>query len=337
MTGVGTAALVDVPEPVPGPGEVRLDVLAVGVCRSDLTVLARGGYPLPFTFGHEVCGRVAALGPGRHPVALGDQVVVHAPHGCGECARCVRGEANYCDRGRSLTAAGLGLGLDGGMAEAVTVDSRKLVAADGLDPVHASVLADAGLTSYHAVAGSLPLLAEPDAVAVVIGVGGLGHLAIKVLDALTGAHVIAVDTRESSLELARAQGVRTAVKLDSAAEAVTTATGGRGADVVFDFAAAPSSVDLAPQLLRVAGDLVVVGSGGGILPVVKPGPLPSGCRIRLPFWGSRDELAEVVALARRGSLPVRTEVFGLAEADRVFALLKAGEITGRAVLDPRRG
>ncbi|QFU91074.1 alcohol dehydrogenase catalytic domain-containing protein [Amycolatopsis sp. YIM 10] len=340
MIGANAAALEDVPEPVPGPGEVRLDVLAAGVCRSDLAVLAGGvaaGYALPFTFGHEICGRVAALGPGEHPVAIGDQVVVHAPVGCGKCGRCGHGETNYCDNSGSLTAAGLGLGLDGGMAEAVTVDSARLVAADGLDPVQASVLADAGLTSYHAVAGSLPMLSQPEAVAVVIGVGGLGHLALGVLQSLTDARVIAVDTREEALELARAHGATTAVALESAAEAVAAATGGRGADVVFDFAAAPSSVELAPSLLRTAGDLVVVGSGGGVLPVTKPGPLPAGCRIRLPFWGSRNELTAVVALARGGSLPVRAEVFGLSEAGRVFDLLRAGKITGRAVLDPRRG
>ncbi|MFJ9778830.1 alcohol dehydrogenase catalytic domain-containing protein [Amycolatopsis sp. NPDC101161] len=339
LTGPGTARLDEVATPVPGPGQVRLDVLAAGVCRSDLAVLERVealGYPLPFTFGHEICGRVAAVGPGVPEFAPGDEVVVHAPVGCGRCDRCARGETNYCDDGHESGATGFGLGLDGGMADAVVVDAARLVPSAGLEPAHAAVLADAGLTSYHAVAGSLSRLAGEDAVAVVIGVGGLGHVAVSILRARTRATVVAVDIREPALELARTLGADRTATLGSGAGEVRAATGGRGADVVFDFAAAQSTADLAPSLLRKGGDLVIVGSGGGVVPVTKPGSLPAGSRVRLPFWGSRDELAEVVALAREGLLPVRTEEFGLAAAPEVFDRLRAGEIVGRAVLTPVR-
>ncbi|MDL5156063.1 alcohol dehydrogenase catalytic domain-containing protein [Actinomycetospora sp. Odt1-22] len=334
MTAPGSAELVEVRAPDPGPGQVRLDVLAAGVCHSDLAVLDGGAaatWTLPFTLGHETCGRVAELGEGVEGLAVGEQVVVHAPYGCGDCPRCATGRTNYCDRRASLPAAGLGLGLDGGMAEAMVVDATRVVSAEGLDPVAAATLTDAGLTSFHAVQGSREALAEPDALAVVIGVGGLGHLAIGLLRGL-GTTVVAVDTREEALVLARECGADVAV-LPAGARGVVPA---RGADVVFDFAGAQSSLDLAVALLRTAGDLVVVGSGGGSLTVSKPGVLPSGAAVRVPFWGSRPELEAVVGVARGGSLTPRTTTYPLADADRAFAQLRAGRLLGRAVLVPEQ-
>jgi propanol-preferring alcohol dehydrogenase len=122
----------------------------------------------------------------------------------------------------------------------------------------------------------------------------------------------------------------------AAAAVVAAASEGRGADVVLDFAATQASLDLAVSLLRTAGELVVVGSGGGTVAVTKPGSLPAGARLRLPFWGSRAELAEVVGLAQRGRLPVMATAFGLAEADRAFDELRSGRVVGRAVLVPDR-
>ncbi|MFC5063838.1 alcohol dehydrogenase catalytic domain-containing protein [Actinomycetospora atypica] len=336
MVAPGRAGLTEVPTPEPGPAEVRLDVLAAGVCHSDLAVLDGGAgaaWALPFTLGHEVCGRVAALGAEVEGLRVGQQVVVHAPYGCGGCPRCSRGRTNYCDHRRTLPAAGLGLGVDGGMADALVVDRHRVVDAEGLDPVVAATLTDAGLTSFHAVEGSREALSESGAIAVVIGVGGLGHLAIGILRALGGVTVVAVDTREEALDLARECGADAAVGPADAPAAVAAARGS-GADVVFDFAGAQSSLDLAVSLLRTAGELVVVGSGGGSVAVSKPGVLPSGARLRLPFWGSRPELAAVVDLARGGGLTARTTAFALADADRAFDQLRRGRMVGRAVLVP---
>jgi alcohol dehydrogenase, propanol-preferring len=336
MTAPGSAELVEVPDPDPGPGQVRLEVLAAGVCHSDLTVLhggAAAAWQLPFTLGHEICGRVAAVGAGVEDLRVGEQVVVHAPYGCGRCGRCRAGRTNYCDVRASLPAAGLGLGVDGGMAEAVVVDRDRAVPAPGLDAVAAATLTDAGLTSLHAVDGSREALAAPDALAVVIGVGGLGHLAIGILRAMGVTTVVAVDTREEALGLARECGADVAVLPADAAAAVAR-TGSHGADVVFDFAGAQSSLDLGISLLRTAGELVVVGSGGGSVTVSKPGVLPAGAGLRLPFWGSRSELEAVVEIAGRGSLATRTTVYDLADADRAFSDLRGGRVLGRAVLVP---
>ncbi|WP_226365047.1 alcohol dehydrogenase catalytic domain-containing protein [Pseudonocardia sp. ICBG162] len=340
MTGPGRAGLVDLPDPEPGPGEVRLDVSAAGLCHSDLAVLAGSagsGWPLPMTLGHEICGRVAALGEGVAEVVVGDQVVVHAPIGCGACDRCRCGRTNYCDRRAAVPVAGIGLGTDGGMADAVVVGADHLVAADGLDPASAAALTDAGLTSYHAIGTCRASLDRPGSVAVVLGVGGLGHLAIRILRATTGARIVALDTRDDALDLARRCGADAVARPAEAAEVVAEVSDGRGADAVLDFVAAPRTVELAATLLRTAGELVYVGAGGGVLAVTKPGPLPFGGCLRLPFWGSRPELEEVVGLALAGSLDVETVPFPLVAADEAVARLREGRIVGRAVLLPADG
>lgn len=341
MPGPGLPpALVHLERPVPGEGEVLVQVEAAGLCQSDLHVIdaAPGELPFawPFTLGHEVAGRVAALGPalGEQP-AVGERVVVYGPWGCGACERCRRGRENYCDRRAELGFAGLGLGRDGGMADHVLVPSaRHLVPVGDLDPEQAAPLSDAGLTPYHAVGLCRSALTE-GTTAAVIGVGGLGHLAVQLLRALTPSRVFAVDVREEALALADRCGAHlTTLASADTARVLRKASGGRGVDAVFDFAVTGATLDLAARCLRSDGDLVVVGSGGGRLVVGKPGPLPQGCRVSLPFWGARDELAEVVALARAGVLGVGVERFPLEAADEAVARLRTGKVAGRAVLVP---
>lgn len=335
MLAAGDARLVDVEPGVPGPGQVRLDVLAAGICHSDLHVIdSAPAWRLPFTLGHEICGRVAELGAGVTGTAAGDQVVVHAPWGCGRCTRCAAGASNYCDRRSTLPAAGIGLGIDGGMAASLVVDAARLVPAAGLDPAAAAVLTDAALTSFHALAGVRDLLGA-DATVVVIGVGGLGHLALQLVRLIGAASVIAVDTRDAALDLARQLGADAVARPGpDATRVVASTSGGRGADVVLDFVGAQASLDLAAGLLGPAGELVVVGSGGGRLVVAKPGALPAGARVRLPFWGSRRELVDVVDLARDGRLEVETTPLPLRDAAAAFERLRRGDVIGRLVLVP---
>src|SRR5215207_2250731 len=179
--------LVDIDEPEPGPGQVVVKVGAAGACHSDLHLMHdfdAGALPWgpPFTLGHENAGWVHALGAGVASVEVGQPVAVYGPWGCGRCERCRLGAENYCENPAAapVPGGGGGLGLDGGMAEYLLVhDARHLVALpDGLDPVHAAPLTDAGLTPYHAVRRSWPKLA-PGTTAVVIGVGGLGHVGVQ--------------------------------------------------------------------------------------------------------------------------------------------------------------
>lgn len=328
----GTApAITVVDTPVPRDGEVVVRVLAAGACHSDLHVIdaADGTMPFqpPFTLGHEIAGRVEGLGSTASGVEVGDHVVVYGPWGCGTCPRCAAGADNYCDRRRGLSSPGLG--RDGGMAEYVLVpDARQLVPASGLSPSQAAPLTDAGLTPYHAV-NALTGLHDGSCVAVV-GVGGLGHLAVQILRAITPARVVAVDVKEAALELAHESGAEltTLVKPDT-----HTVLRAANVDAVLDFVGSDSSLALSVASLRAGADLVVVGSGGGQLTIGKGG-LPAGTRVSLPFWGTRPELHEVIALARDGRLRVAVEEFPLSAAGEALARLRAGAVRGRAVLVP---
>src|SRR5215469_8020723 len=257
--------LRDVPLPEPAPGQVRIKVTAAGACHSDVFVmslskeqLAQFGYLLPMTLGHEGAGVVDKLGDGVTGLQAGTPVAVYGPQGCGRCYPCAQGKENYCTEAAALGIFPPGLGAPGAMAEYLLVpDARHLIPLGDLDPVANVALTDAGLTPYHAIKGSVPKLV-PGSTAVVIGTGGLGHVAVQILTALTPARVIALDISDEKLQLARDVGAHHTVRSDAdAAAAVREITGPRGATAVFDFVANQPTIDLGAALLGQEGDLVL--------------------------------------------------------------------------------
>ncbi|MFF9477244.1 NAD(P)-dependent alcohol dehydrogenase [Streptomyces sp. NPDC014733] len=335
----GAPQVVTVPDPEAGPGQVLLEVTAAGVCHSDIAVMGMPAdalrFPLPLTLGHEGVGTVAALGAGVTGLTVGEQVAVYGPWGCGRCAACAQGRENSCHHAAELGIFPPGLGAPGAMAEYMVVDdARHLVPLDGLDPVAAVPLTDAGLTPYHAIKRSLPKLV-PGSTAVVIGAGGLGHVAIQLLRAMTAAHVIALDVADEKLALAREVGAHETVRSDAhAAAAVRERTGGLGAQLVLDFVGAPPTTAAAGAMAAPEADVTIVGLGGGALPVGF-GTTAYEVSVCSPYWGSRAELAEVLALARTGAVAVHTETYGIDEAPLAYERLHQGKITGRAVILPR--
>ncbi|MEW2455168.1 NAD(P)-dependent alcohol dehydrogenase [Streptomyces albus] len=330
--------LTTVEDPEPGPGQVLLKVTAAGACHSDFAVMGMTRdqlrFPLPLTLGHEGVGTVEALGDGARGVAVGDSVAVYGPWGCGVCHNCAQGKENYCLRAAQEGIFPPGLGAPGAMAEYLLVDDpRHLVPLGDLDPVTTAPLTDAGLTPYHAIKLSLPKLVA-GSTAVVIGTGGLGHLGIQLLRAMTPARVIALDVAQEKLELARSVGAHEVLLSDTkAADRIRELTGGQGATAVFDFVGVPPTTALAGQSVGIEGDVTLVGIGGGTLPVGF-GILPYETTVRSPYWGSRAELEEVLALARQGVLDIHVERFTLDEAPRAYELLHEGKINGRAVMVP---
>jgi len=338
MVGFGRdPELVEVPDPAPGPGEVVIKVGAAGACHSDLHVLydmdVSAVWQLPMTLGHETAGWVHALGAGVTGLAEGDPVAVYGAWGCGVCARCAIGMENYCERG-SVVGGG-GLGLDGGMADYLLVpDQRHLVSLpDGLDPVTAAPLTDAGLTPYHAIRRSAPKL-TPDASIVLIGVGGLGHIAVQIARATSAAQVIAVDLKPEALELARKVGADHAVESDDdAAQRIRDLTGGRGADVVIDFVGAAATLNLARGVARNLADVTIVGIAGGEMPVSFFSQ-PYEVSIATTYWGSRPELVELLALAGRGHISAERSLYSLEHGAQAYRDLRDNRVTGRAVVVP---
>jgi alcohol dehydrogenase, propanol-preferring len=330
--------LVEVPIPEPGPGEVLLKVGGAGVCHSDLHLMEWEpgllSFNPPFTLGHENAGWIAALGDGVTGVSVGDPVIVYGAWGCGICRACRESKENYCERQAEIGTFGGGLGLDGGMAEYMLIPSpRLLVPLGDLDPRDAAPLTDAALTPYHAIKRSLHKLVL-GSTAVVIGCGGLGHMAVQILRALSPAQVIAIDREPAQLVLASEVGAHlTFSPVAGTTDEVRAATGGRGAELVLDFVGSDDTLALAATLGRFDSDLTVVGVAGGTLEF-SFFALPHECSLATTNWGSAIELMEVIALARAGSIHAHVERFGLDQAAEAYDRLRRGEIHGRAVVCP---
>ncbi|ROZ99053.1 NAD(P)-dependent alcohol dehydrogenase [Gordonia sp. OPL2] len=344
LTDWGQAPVVrDIDDPLPTGAELLLDVTAAGLCLSDIHVMNTADgvfdYPLPQTLGHEVAGTVAGVGPDADPVWIGQSVVVHGIWSCGYCRNCHRGRQNYCLRlnrqpdGR-LPRIGNGLGYPGGLAERMLVPSESVLVATGdLDPMLAAPLADAGLTAYHALRTNRDLI-DGSAVVMVIGIGGLGHMAVQILRALGAGTIIAIDQRESARALAITLGAASAhASVDDALDEIL---GLGGADLVVDFAGAPATVEPATGTLGPGGRIVIVGTAGGRLTVGKDIGLTSGWQVNAPFWGTREDLAAVVALARDGHLDAETVPVGLDDVPEAYRRLHRGDLIGRAVMVPHQ-
>jgi propanol-preferring alcohol dehydrogenase len=334
--------LVEVPDPVAGPGQVVVKVGGAGACHSDLHLMhdfEAGAVPWnpPFTLGHENAGWVHAVGDGVTSVRVGRPVAVYGPWGCGRCARCSVGIEIYCEDPMSapVPGGGGGLGLDGGMAEYLLVPDERLLVPlpDDLDPVTAAPLTDAGLTPNHAIRRSRDKL-TPDATIVLIGVGGLGHIGVQIARALGAARVVAVDMKRAALELAIAVGADDAVPSDDAAVGtIRDLTGGRGADVVVDFVGVAQTIDLARAVSRPMGDVTVVGIGGGEVPFSFFSQ-PYEVSLATTYWGTRPELVEMLTLAARGEVRVEYTQYSLDDAAQAYRDLAAGQVAGRAVVVP---
>lgn len=329
--------LREVPVPEVRAGEVLVKIGGSGACHSDLHLMEwpEGQLPWkpPFTLGHENAGWVAKVGAGVSSVREGDAVMLYGPWGCGTCHACRLGRENYCERAAEIPAMGGGLGRDGGMAEYMLVPSpRFLIPIGALDPALAAPLADAGLTPYHAIAKSRHLL-HPGTSAVVIGVGGLGQMAIQLLRATTGARIVAVDTDPHKLETARKLGAHVSIVSDAnAADAIRKATGG-GGEVVLDVVGSEATLALGAKALRAEGRLVIIGLALGVLPI-SFFALPMGAEVATSYWGTVPELMELVSLARDGTITLDVERFPLAKAPDAYAKLRRGEVHGRAVIVP---
>jgi len=322
----------EVPTPQPGPGEALVRIAGSGACHSDLHV-ASGEMPmlpeLPWILGHENAGWVDAYGPGASGPEPGTPVAVFGGWGCGSCRVCLGGEEQLCN----VMLWG-GIGRPGGYAEFMLVPARHLVPLGGLDPVEAAPLTDAALTPYRAVKKALSRLV-PGSTAVVVGVGGLGQFGLQALKAISPARVVAVDVAGSKRDLAARLGADLVLDPSSVdvPAAVKEFAGGQGADAVVDFVGNDATLATAAASVGRKGILVLVGLAGGSVPFSFMG-LASEAVVTTSTWGSRNELEEVLALARSGKITGRVERFPLGSINEVFEKLEKGEIEGRAVLVP---
>jgi NAD+-dependent secondary alcohol dehydrogenase Adh1 len=316
----------EVGEPaIGGPLDVLVRVGAAGLCRTDLHIVEgqwaeKSGVRLPYVIGHENAGWVREVGSAVTNVAPGDAVILHPFVTCGLCRPCRSGDDVHCENSKFP-----GIDTDGGMAELLLTNARSVVKlADGLEPAAVAALADAGLTAYHAVRKAVPLL-YPGTTCVVIGAGGLGHLGIQCLLAMTATRVVVIDPNEKARELAQQLGAHE-VRAD-----------GDGledsAHVVLDFVGEQGAERAGPAMTRRAGSYYVIGYGGSIdIPTIDL--ISTERNIVGNLVGSYNELAELMTLAAQGSVTLHTRTYPLSAVNEAMDDLAAGRLQGRGILVP---
>jgi NAD+-dependent secondary alcohol dehydrogenase Adh1 len=327
--------LDDVPAPEPtGPHDVIVRIGGAGVCRTDIHILEgqwaeKSQVALPYTIGHENAGWVSAVGSAVTNVAEGDKVILHPLITCGLCRACRSGDDVHCENSQFP-----GIDTDGGYAEYLRTSARSVVRIDdSLEPADVAALADAGLTAYHAAAKAARKLRPGDRV-VMIGAGGLGHIGVQVMAALSPAEIIVVDRNPEAVKLAVGIGAHHGVVADGNHVAeVLELTGGLGAEQVVDFVGEGGSTAEGLAMTRRAGDYHVVGYGEDV--VVPTIDLISTERnIIGNLVGSYTDLVELMALAAQQRVTLHTARYALEDFQTALDDLAAGRVRGRAILVP---
>jgi propanol-preferring alcohol dehydrogenase len=313
--------------PEPGPGQVLVRIEASGVCHTDIHA-ARGDWPVtptaPFVPGHEGVGRVVALGSGVTTPAEGARVALAwLGTACGSCRYCVSGWETLCQAQKNT-----GYSVDGGYAEYAVADARFAVPVpDGIDPMDAAPLTCAGVTTYKALKVSG---ARSTDLVSIVGIGGLGHLAVQYA-AIAGATVVGVDVRQEKLDLAKRLGATFTV--DASAEdpaAAIQALG--GADVAIALTVNPAAIRQAHASLRAGGRLVLVSlpkAGELTVPIFET--VLKGISIIGSIVGTRQDLREVFELHAAGRTRVIAEARRLEQVNEAFDEVLAGDVPARLV------
>ena len=325
----------DVAEPVlEGPLDVVVKIGAAGVCRTDLHVLEgqwepKTGVALPYTIGHENAGWVHAVGDAVTNVKPGDKVILHPLLTCGLCRPCRFGDDVHCENAQFP-----GIDTDGGYAEYLRTSARSCVKLDdSLEPSDVAALADAGLTAYHAAAKAARRL-HPGDVCVAIGAGGLGHIGIQVMKALSPAKLVVIDRNPDALALAKEVGADVTILSDgSHVDKVLELTGGHGAEAVLDFVGEGGATAEGVRMLRRAGDYYVIGYGENIdVPTIDI--ISTEINFIGNLVGSYTDLQELMVLAAEGKVTLHTQQYKLDDFQQALDDLDAGKVRGRAILIP---
>ncbi|HOZ59793.1 MAG TPA: NAD(P)-dependent alcohol dehydrogenase [Nakamurella multipartita] len=327
--------LTEVPKPeITGPHDVIVKIGGAGVCRTDLHILEGQWEPkthvaLPYTIGHENAGWVDAVGSAVTNVKVGDKVIMHPLITCGLCRACRFGDDVHCENSQFP-----GIDTEGGYADYLKTSARSVVKIDdSLEPADVAALADAGLTAYHAAAKAARKLRPGDR-CVMIGAGGLGHIGIQVLKALSPADLIVVDRNPAALELAKSIGADITVVADGTeVQQILDITGGHGAEQVIDFVGEGGSTAKGLDMTRRAGDYHVVGYGENV-DIATIDLISTERNIIGNLVGSYNDLVELMALAARGKVTLHTAKYRLEQFQDALDDLDAGKVRGRAILIP---
>jgi NAD+-dependent secondary alcohol dehydrogenase Adh1 len=259
----------------------------------------------------------------------GEAVILHPLVTCGFCRACRAGDDVHCE-----ASAFPGIDTDGGMAELIRTSARSVVKLPaGVEPADVAALADAGLTAYHAVKKAAPLL-YPGSTCVVMGAGGLGHIGIQCLRAMSATRIVVLDRNEEALALTREWGADETVLVDGAhVDRVLDLTDGHGAEVVLDFVGEQGAERDSWAMTRRAGSDFVIGYGGTVdIPTIDV--ISTERNVVGNLVGSYNDLVELMALTAAGRVEMLTHTYPLDAADDAMDDLDAGRLRGRGILVP---
>ena len=326
----------EVAEPkITKPHDVIVRIGGAGLCRTDLHIVEgqwkdKSHVKLPYTLGHENAGWVHAIGSAVEHVAVGDTVIVHPLISCGFCRHCRAGDDMHCSHG-----AFPGIDVDGGFAEFLKTGARAVVKLNpGTRPQDVAALADAGLTAYHAVKKAIPLLYPGTHAVVIGGGGGLGHIGIQSLKALTAADVIVVDRSEAALDLAKKCGADHTVLANGGQVAkVKEITGGAGCETVIDFVGEGGAIEDGIAMLRRAGTYYVIGYGGMVnVPAIDM--ISQEINFVGNLVGTYNDLDELMTLTAEGRVALETRIYPLDAVNDAMDDLDHGKLHGRGIFVP---
>ncbi|MFV0427777.1 MAG: zinc-binding dehydrogenase [Beutenbergiaceae bacterium] len=305
----------------PGPGQVQIEVAYVGLCGTDLHILhgsMDARVTMPAVIGHEMSGRISAVGHGVSGWQVGEPVTVMPLSWDGSCPACLAGNQHVC---HNLDF--VGIDTPGALQQRWNVDASWLVRLPATMTMQQGALVEPVAVAVHDVRRSE--LASGD-YAVVVGGGPIGLLIASVAQA-AGAQVLVLETQPARRETAQALGLRAVDPATGVADLVQEWTGGAGADVVFEVSGAPAAVRSATGLLRVRGTLVVVA--------IHPEPVPLD--LKQVFWRElrilgarvyeREDFERAVALVADGSIDSEVMISAIEPLDKVqdaFAALESG-------------
>ncbi len=326
--------LEQVPDPeITDADDVIIRIGGAGLCRTDLHIIegiwqGKVDVQLPYTLGHENAGWIEEMGKGVKGFSKGDAVIVHPLITDGTCPACRRGNDMHCDNGSFP-----GIARDGGFADYLQVKARNLIPLRDIEPKAVAPHADAGLTAYHAAKKAAKML-EPGQRAVLIGFGGLGHIAYQALRHLCAAEIIVVDPSDLALSLAKELGADHRVKASKdVVQNVKDLTDGKGAEVVLDFVGEKGSIEQGWNMTRNGGSYFVIGYGGTVnIPTIDI--IFSERNIIGNLVGTYADLAELMALAQQGKVHLATAEYKLGDINEAISDLHHGKVKGRAVLIP---
>ena len=337
------AELVEIDVPTPGPGEVLIQVEAASICGTDLHIYqwdpwAAGRIKrLPMTFGHEVAGRIASLGPEVHHLRPGVFVSAEGHVFCGFCPPCRSGRAHICENLRIL-----GVDFDGGFADYVVIAERNAWEVDRRIPPEVASIHDPFGNAVHTVFSGDGATELVGATVVVLGCGPIGLFAVGVARAAGAKQVIAVEPNEYRQALAKQMGADAVVdptKEDPVAT-VLAATEGHGAEVVLEMSGVPAVIDQGTRMLAPGGRMSLLG--------LPPGPVSLDLTDQVIFKEARligvtgrelfrtwQQMTTLLATGMVDVGPVITHRFALTEFEEAFEVMSSGR-SGKVILLPKR-